>query len=386
MEGKLTVYKPFDGSTIEEFEAHVPKKEDFLLCKNCGWSADDALHSAYASHVRCKTNSNRGLWFIGDKYVLKEKPIHNYGMEDYWGAEYAMAKFLSENTTVPVPKVISYWKDSTSHFMLMERIPGETLQAALDKQHIDDSQLETILKEVVEYLVQIRKFTSMTLEDPDGSPIRDYLLGAEFQRVLFVTEDIDEWWARTASRIESGKSEEWKKDFKERYPVKGGPYVLTHGDLNPSNIMVKDGHVSGLIDWERGGYLPEWWEAVTTREAGYTGTALVREMEQQIGPFPVEMKKFKDEYSCYVKRFPRVEVVPCPEFDRWSYMVCPNFRRYYEEVAVGYERTLWGREIREQEAKEAAEEAAKQDAEEAEAFKAFKALSLEEREKLKNKD
>jgi thiamine kinase-like enzyme len=36
--------------------------------------------------------------------------------------------------------------------------------------------------------------------------------------------------------------------------------VFTHGDLQLRNIMVKDGNVSGIIDWELSGWYPEYWE------------------------------------------------------------------------------------------------------------------------------
>ncbi|KAI1841185.1 hypothetical protein JX265_000524 [Neoarthrinium moseri] len=38
------------------------------------------------------------------------------------------------------------------------------------------------------------------------------------------------------------------------------PYTLTHGDLTSVNIMVKDGNLSGFIDFEYSGYYPRWWE------------------------------------------------------------------------------------------------------------------------------
>lgn len=51
--------------------------------------------------------------------------------------------------------------------------------------------------------------------------------------------------------------------------------VLTHGDLHPGNIMVADDaecaggvRVTGIIDWEMGGWYPEYWEmykALNTR-------------------------------------------------------------------------------------------------------------------------
>ena len=38
--------------------------------------------------------------------------------------------------------------------------------------------------------------------------------------------------------------------------------VLTHGDLHPRNIMVKDTVVTGIIDWECAGWYPEYWEYI----------------------------------------------------------------------------------------------------------------------------
>jgi thiamine kinase-like enzyme len=33
--------------------------------------------------------------------------------------------------------------------------------------------------------------------------------------------------------------------------------VFTHADFRPDNIMIKDGHVTGIIDWEMSGWYPE---------------------------------------------------------------------------------------------------------------------------------
>lgn len=37
---------------------------------------------------------------------------------------------------------------------------------------------------------------------------------------------------------------------------------FTHGDLAPRNIMIKDGPISGVIDWGDAGRYPEHWEMV----------------------------------------------------------------------------------------------------------------------------
>jgi aminoglycoside phosphotransferase (APT) family kinase protein len=39
--------------------------------------------------------------------------------------------------------------------------------------------------------------------------------------------------------------------------------TFTHGDLSSSNILVEDGHISAILDWETAGWLPEYWEFTT---------------------------------------------------------------------------------------------------------------------------
>ena len=35
---------------------------------------------------------------------------------------------------------------------------------------------------------------------------------------------------------------------------------FTHNELHFSNIMINDGHISGIIDWRLAGWYPEYWE------------------------------------------------------------------------------------------------------------------------------
>ncbi|KAI0503232.1 hypothetical protein F5B22DRAFT_560991 [Xylaria bambusicola] len=39
--------------------------------------------------------------------------------------------------------------------------------------------------------------------------------------------------------------------------------ILTHGDLHPSNILIRDGRIVALIDWERAGSYPEYLELIS---------------------------------------------------------------------------------------------------------------------------
>jgi aminoglycoside phosphotransferase (APT) family kinase protein len=36
--------------------------------------------------------------------------------------------------------------------------------------------------------------------------------------------------------------------------------VFAHGDLHPGNILIHDGRVAAILDWEMAGWYPEYWE------------------------------------------------------------------------------------------------------------------------------
>ena len=52
------------------------------------------------------------------------------------------------------------------------------------------------------------------------------------------------------------------ENLKERLP-RSEPYVLTHCDLNLGNIIVQDGSLAGILDWEFAAYYPIWYEYVS---------------------------------------------------------------------------------------------------------------------------
>ncbi|KAE9409823.1 hypothetical protein BT96DRAFT_912797 [Gymnopus androsaceus JB14] len=39
------------------------------------------------------------------------------------------------------------------------------------------------------------------------------------------------------------------------------PCIFSHGDLVPENIIIHDGHISGIIDWKWAGWYPYFWNA-----------------------------------------------------------------------------------------------------------------------------
>lgn len=40
----------------------------------------------------------------------------------------------------------------------------------------------------------------------------------------------------------------------------GHNIVFTHADLNMRNVLVHNGRLSGIVDWENSGWFPEYWD------------------------------------------------------------------------------------------------------------------------------
>ncbi|KAM0139735.1 hypothetical protein ACHAO1_002797 [Botrytis cinerea] len=384
----MTLYKPFEGTTQEELKLHRPKSPDFLLCHVCGLNSSLQEHDAYFSHVKVSMNSSRGMWSLGEKYFLKERQIHAGGYPTTPNSDYAISKFLSENSNVPVAKDMRFWEDSTSYWQLMERVPGITLRKAQKDLTLEEHR--TIGTELAEYLAEARKFTSTKPEAPGGGPLRDTIFGAHHWKVDILTTDREEWWTRIKPRLGQvlSTSEEKRTKFKESYPIKeGAKYVLSHGDLDGSNIMVKDGHVTAIIDWEHGGYRPDWWEWYKWDGSREPTLKWMREnpdevkwsdvLTEQMIRLGIDVDMPSDASTCESfysdgvvepsrKEAPRYE---WEEFDRYLYWKCTNYKRYLNDkgCSAGY-------------LAKAREKKAKDEAKEAAIMLAFGRLSIDEQD------
>ena len=117
-----------------------------------------------------------------------------------------------------------------------------------------------------------RQFTSPVAQNVNGGTLHDPIIGHCLRRTAPTRKNLgrttDEWLEDLKEDLKFGLSrlhktkdplviEEKYQDLKQKFP-KSEPYVLTHGDLNFSNIIVKDNKIEAIIDWEHAEYYP-WW-------------------------------------------------------------------------------------------------------------------------------
>lgn len=227
-------------------------------CTACSWTFERQKHCSYQSNVKLFYEAgDRGAWSLGSKLILKDRGSNPPT------PEVANIRFVQDQTSISVPIVVESWDEHEHTLILMRRIPGEPLNKAWSKLTTD--QKERIAKQTAEYLQQLRKLQSDKIQSLDGSPV--------YSNFLFKNKAVniphgplasdEELWNEMEPGLKETIPEGVRMRLRQRMPS-AMPYTFTHGDLTNVNIMVENGSLSGIIDWEVSGYLPVWWEYVCT--------------------------------------------------------------------------------------------------------------------------
>ncbi|KAJ4286319.1 hypothetical protein N0V90_013353 [Kalmusia sp. IMI 367209] len=214
-----------------------------------------------------------GLWLMGNDWMLWDRPS---GVDQ--GNDYMTWQFLKdqESRKIPLVKEMRQIGEATDpfQFTLMSRAKGVPLDTVWRQSSQEEKQ--GYAKQVTEALRELRQFTSPVPQRVDGGPLWDFIIGRCHRgKCKHIGKTTEEWFDNMAEELICGLSD-WKKPkdeatieaeaklqtLKENFPD-GAPYVLTHADLNFSNIIVHDGKIEAFIDWELSGVdSDELWDIV----------------------------------------------------------------------------------------------------------------------------
>lgn len=175
--------------------------------------------------------------------------------------ELVALKYITEHTSVPLPKVLKVHRYNNRLYIEMEYIRGIDLQAVWLGGHLSQDQKRHIMTEIADYVSQLRSLKPLyegIVGSADLAACLDHRLGpytfgpfaghAEFHSFLRRHVPIENCTRVFGSEVTNCHSRRYQSRF-------------THADLCPRNIIVDDnGRVSAIIDWEFGGWYPEYWE------------------------------------------------------------------------------------------------------------------------------
>ncbi|GAA2862245.1 phosphotransferase family protein [Pseudonocardia halophobica] len=148
-------------------------------------------------------------------------------------------------TSVPVPAVVAEGRDAAGiegGFLVMERMPGRPLEDEADAGRLSPPERRAVGDEAVELLATLHAL------DPESVGLGD--LG---RRDGYLTRQL----ARSAANwaawgTESAADAVWREGFDRlsRAVPTQQRCVIVHGDYRLSNILVADGRLSSVLDWE----------------------------------------------------------------------------------------------------------------------------------------
>lgn len=155
--------------------------------------------------------------------------------------------------------------------LFMDIVPGLTLKQTWDS--LDDFTKERLCNETWAWIAQLRQI-SKPLEQShlfqcaaDGSPTHDKLITdlEDSPRPLL---DDDAVRARIYERYHHFFGRRFTDELPDMLP-QSNLSVFTHGDISPQNIMIDESkHITGNIDWETGGWYPDYWEYANIMKPG----------------------------------------------------------------------------------------------------------------------
>ncbi|RDA84578.1 hypothetical protein CP532_1131 [Ophiocordyceps camponoti-leonardi (nom. inval.)] len=198
-------------------------------------------------------------------FRINENIVVKAGHAAYAIKEHQTLTFLQKHlASFPVPKPHGLIRLGVYSFLFTSYIGGIDLEKAWPR--LGCSQKHEISHQLDILLTDLR-----SLPVPDDAPLGD-VAGcgcADLRRTQrksteqIMSVDAFQEFIFSGSNTASSLYTELLRDLMPR----STKVVLTHGDLRPANIMVRerdDGTwgIAGIIDWESSGFYPEYWETV----------------------------------------------------------------------------------------------------------------------------
>ena len=173
-------------------------------------------------------------------------------------AEAANIEYIARNTTIPVPRVQDVFIIDQRTYIIMDYINGsEFSQKALSAE-----QQESIFEELKGYIAQMRALKPTRpgrVESADGSGLSDHRIGGSKPFPPF--ESIERFHSHIGHEVIL-YSDKYREAWPQFQAMRNRKYCtkFTHSDIAPRNLLVKNGKIAAIIDWEMAGWYPEYWE------------------------------------------------------------------------------------------------------------------------------
>ena len=170
-------------------------------------------------------------------------------------------KFVRDNTSIPVPEVYNaYVEEKTGNSVIvMEFVEGQNLDKAW--ANYTKAEQAHVVAQLRGYVDELRRFRGDFIGSINGTACHDQFFCDDPEGYgPYKTEaDFNQGIVKAMRTLGPSGFLDWRCTV-FLGAMKGHDIVLTHGDLDPRNILVQGDKVVAILDWELSGYYPEYWE------------------------------------------------------------------------------------------------------------------------------
>lgn len=172
--------------------------------------------------------------------------------------EYATIQLVRRYTDIPVPRALDLVSDSKYSYLLTTKISGTRLGMCIDTLSDDEeAALVSDLQKAITALRAIPKVPApeYAITNALGEACYDFRIIAGMN----ASDGVGDYVGPFVN----------EEDFNDTLVVGALPHVshssghqivFTHGDLNMRNVLICNGKLSGIVDWENSGWYPEYWD------------------------------------------------------------------------------------------------------------------------------
>ncbi|KAI9888412.1 MAG: hypothetical protein M1814_000504 [Vezdaea aestivalis] len=170
-------------------------------------------------------------------------------------------RFVAAQTTIRVPEVFGAYTRDDITYIVMELIPGETLETAWPT--MGDSEKLEAARRLRAYLKQLRRVKSSFFGGLGCQPYEHgvFRLAAGQKGGPFHSESS---LVNAILRAAGGDTPSFTRLQQLSGCLHGHEAIFTHGDIQRKNVMFervgKSAFKLTIIDWEVSGFFPSWWE------------------------------------------------------------------------------------------------------------------------------
>ncbi|KAF4494980.1 kinase-like domain [Fusarium agapanthi] len=250
----------FVGSNLQkQIHTHDARLDDVRNHWLVRQSAAKALAQGYFRFTSTRGSDSAPSYIeILQVHTLESGWSRNCQSTETIDKKFATLLTLTFNLRVPVPRPLDLVSDADTSYLLTTTMPGQRLGSYIDV--LSDDYLDIFKHDMQKYMTQLRSISRQgeqkhVISNAVGGPCYDYRIVAcrdyDKERGDFFGPFTDKEEFNNILRTPA---------LPAIFHSTGHDIVFTHSDINMRNILMHNGRISGIVDWENSGWFPDYWE------------------------------------------------------------------------------------------------------------------------------